>query len=53
MKEIKTKTFKDKKADLVTYPPVPGEEESSIPKKKKKKIIYQLNKVVDDVEIDE
>ena len=52
MKEIKTNNFKKKKADLITYPPVPGEEESTFPKKKRKKKIYQLNRVVDTIEDD-
>jgi len=54
MKEIKTNNYIDQKkqADLMTHPPVPGETEStSLPKKKKKKI-YQLNRVVDAVDVD-
>jgi len=48
MKEIKTNNFQKKQSDLMTFPPVPGEEESTALKGKKKKKIYQLNRVVDD-----
>lgn len=50
MKEIKTNNFREKQADLITHPPVSGEEESVMPKKKrKKKRIYQLGIWVDDI----
>jgi len=52
MKEIETKNF-SKKADMMEYPPVPGETDGSkMPGKKKKKYLPQLNKWVDDVDVD-
>ena len=53
MKEIKTNNFQKKQSDLITSPPVPGEEESTRLKGKKKKKIYQLNRVVDVIEDNE
>lgn len=53
MKEIKTKRFIDKKADLIVHPPIDKEVERLIKKDKKKKKIYQLNKEVDDVSIND
>ena len=50
MKEIQTSTFYKKHADLITHPPVPGEEPQPKWKKKKKKKLYQLNREVDDVQ---
>lgn len=50
MKKIQTNKFRKKQADLIDHPPVPGEGELVGPKKKKKKKIYQLNRIVDDVE---
>jgi len=52
MKEIKTNSFQKKKADLITHPPVAGEDDSTMPKKKKKKKIYQLNRWVDDIDVE-
>ena len=52
MKEIETKKFQQKKADLIEFPPVPGEQDKAKTRKKKKKKIYQLNKIVDDVSYD-
>ena len=39
MKEIKTKNFLKKEADLIEYPPVPGEEEDTMIKEKEWKRI--------------
>jgi len=52
MKEIKTKRFQKKMADLIEFPPVADESEKAKPRKKKKKKIYQLNRIVDDVSSD-
>ena len=52
MKEIKTSNF-DKKADLNTYPPVPGEGDGSkMPYRKGWKYMPQLGKWVRDVEVE-
>ena len=53
MKELQTVSFQKRQADLISHPPVPGEEELVEPKKKKKKLIYQLGLWVDDVGNDE
>ena len=53
MKEIITNSFKRITADLIDFPPIDGEEESSEIKKKKKKKIYQLNLIVDDFGIED
>ena len=46
MKEIETKSFQKKEADLIEHPPVPGEEEDTMPKEKKWEYSYQLGKWV-------
>ena len=49
MKEIETNKFKNKKADLIEYPPVDGEDDGSItPKKKKLKYMPQLGRWIVD-----
>ncbi len=57
MKKIETKAFKKISADEVTHPPVPGEgdgaKSKSSGKKKKKKKLPTLNRVVDDVSIND
>lgn len=53
MKEIKTNNFQEKQADLVTSPPIAGEEEGTKLPTKKMKYIYQLNKWVLDTDGDE
>ena len=54
MKIIKSENFKKRSNDYNTFPPVFKEKDGITRKKdKKKKKIYQLNKEVDDVTIDE
>ena len=54
MKKIETKAFKKLSADEITHPPVPGEEdETKSVKEKKNKKLYQKNRVVKDVSIDD
>jgi hypothetical protein len=55
MKKILTKKYKDfinKESDLIEHPPVFEEEEDDLIFDKKKKYIYQLNKVIDDIDIE-
>jgi hypothetical protein len=64
MREIQTNNFQKKQADLITYPPVPGEgadpaicslvpgEETAVKPKKRKKKIHQLNRAIDAVGTD-
>lgn len=55
MKEIQSKNFIKKMADLVVHPPVFEEDDDNNRRKKdkKKKKIYQLNMLVEDVSVDE
>ena len=54
MKQIETKSFKKMSSDLVTHPPIMDEEDTSKKTKtKKKKKIYQKNRTVEDISIDE
>ena len=49
MKEIKTKNFINKQADLIEHPPIDEEGDGSkVPKKKKMKYIYQLGRWIVD-----
>lgn len=50
MKQIVTDNFKILIADLITHPPIATEEQHTPKKKKKKKKLYQLNRIVDDVQ---
>ena len=50
MRQIVTDSFKILEADLITHPPIATEEQRTPKKKKKKKKIYQLNRIVDDVQ---
>jgi len=55
MKEIRTKSFGKLSSDLITHPPIPGEEDGSksYTKRKKKKKLYQLNREVEDLGLED
>lgn len=54
MKRIETKSFRKLSSDLITHPPVPGEDDGSKKTKdKKKKKLYQKNREVEDISVDE
>ena len=54
MKKIETESFKKLSSDLVTHPPVATEDDDSKKTKdKKKKKLYQKNREVEDISIDE
>lgn len=55
MKRIETKSFKKLSSDLNTHPPVPGDVDSGAKKTKdkKKKKLYQKNREVEDISVDE